>query len=80
MATSMTELPEVSPTISMTSRIGTPLRINCAKVRAKRVMQILWISGPKIGSFSFQRSHASRPRFVLQQVPDAEEDARRCRR
>ena len=42
--------------MSSTSRIGTPLRINCANVREKRDMQILWISGPKIGSFSFHRS------------------------
>ncbi len=35
-------VPEIGPpTMSSTSRIGTPLRINCAKVRAKRDMQIL---------------------------------------
>ena len=38
---STTWLPEAPPTMSSTSRIGTPLRINCANVRANRDMQIL---------------------------------------
>ena len=53
------------PTICITSRIGTPARSNCAKVRAKRVKQILCVSGPKTGSFNFQRSHVSAPRLLL---------------
>src|SRR5947199_2155478 len=41
MLISTTWLPDAPPTISSTSRIGTPLRISCANVRANRDMQIL---------------------------------------
>ena len=38
--------------------------MSCAKVRAKRVMQILCTSGPKIGARRKKRSTASRPASV----------------
>src|SRR4029079_17469820 len=68
MLASTTELPEAPPTMSSTSRIGTPLRISCANVREKRDIQILWIRGPKTGSFSFQRSQIALPRADRRKV------------
>src|SRR5258707_390755 len=49
--------------MSSTSRIGTPLRISWAKVRANRDMQIFKPSGPKTGSFKRHRSESCLPRL-----------------
>src|SRR5438046_9283574 len=64
-AFSMTTLPQVFATMLSTSRIGTPLRINEARVRVKRARQILCAIGPKIGSLILVRSQNSRPGLVL---------------
>ena len=65
IAFSMTTLPTVCDTICSTSRMGTPLRINEARVRVNRARQILWAMIPKIGIRIRRESQNHRPGLVL---------------